>query len=161
MKLKAVRIAFGVGVLLLLFVIANPLRAQMAAATLSGTITDSSGRVVADATISVKNVGTGQSIGTQTNLAGVYDVPNLVPGGYTVSVSAGGFDPKVAKVTLTGAKGQTVDLVLNASPAQQKIPANKSPATPPANLPNAPSSTTAPLSLQSLGFAPSQTQANT
>jgi|GEM_PF-254671 len=161
MKLKAARIAFGVGVLLLLFVIANPLRAQMAAATLSGTITDSSGRVVADATISVKNVGTGQSIGTQTNLAGVYDVPNLVPGGYTVSVSAGGFDPKVAKVTLTGAKGQTVDLVLNASPAQQKIPANKSPATPPANLPNAPSSTTTPLSLQSLGFAPSQTQANT
>ena len=161
MKRKAAKIVLGVGVFIFSFLIPNLLLAQMAAATLSGTVTDSSGRIIPNAKISVKNVEIGESTGTQTNPVGIYTVPNLSPGDYAVSDSAEGFGNKVAKVTLTGAKVQTVDLALSAEPAQQEIPANKSPETPPANLPNAPSSTpnNAP-SLQDLGFAPSQTQTN-
>ncbi len=158
MKLKAAKIVFGVGVILCLLT-PNLLPAQTATATLSGTITDSSGTVVPNAKISIKNVETGQTTETQTNSAGIYSVPNLAPGDYAVSVSAEGFGTNAAKVTLTGANGQTLDVALSAGPEQQAIPANKSPATPPASLPNAPSS--APNngpSLQSLGFTPSQTQ---
>lgn len=158
MKRKAAKIVFGVGALILCFLIPNLLLAQMAA-TLSGTITDSSGRIVPNAKISIKNVETGQATETQTNPAGIYTVPNLAPGDYAVSVSAEGFGAKVAKVTLTGVNGQTLDVALSVGPEQQEIPANKSSETPPANLPNAPSSPANSVpSLSDLGFTSSQTQ---
>ena len=48
-------------------------------------------------------------------------------------------------MTLTGDKRQTANVILSAGSDQQEIPANKSPAVPPADLPNAPSATaTAP-----------------
>jgi len=55
---------------------------------------------------------------------------------------------------------QPMSVSQNAGPAQQQSPANKPPATPPAQLPNAPSGGTAPPSLADLGFTPQQTQAN-
>jgi hypothetical protein len=63
-------------------------------------------------------------------------------------------------VTLTGDKQQTMDFNLNTgSDQQQDIPANQPAAAPPANLPNAPGTSTSP-SLQDLGFTPEQMQAN-
>ena len=161
MKLKAAKIVFGVGVLIFSFLVPHLLQAQMAVASLSGTITDSSGRIVPNAKISIKNVETGQATETQTNPAGIYNLPNLAPGDYTVSVSAEGFGIKAAKVTIIGATGLKMDFALSAGSSQQETPANKAPEAPPASLPNAPSSTpnNAP-SLQDLGFAPSQTQTN-
>lgn len=58
---------------------------------------------------------------------------------------------KIVNVTLTPAKGQTTEAALTAAPPPQETPANNSPETSPANLPNAPS-------LQDLGFPASQTQ---
>jgi Carboxypeptidase regulatory-like domain len=158
MKVKAAKIIFAVGLLALSFLVPNLLRAQGIAA-LSGTITDPTGRAIPSAKISVENVETGKVTETQTNSVGVYNMPDLMPGDYTVSASSDGSDAKVVRVKLIGNKRQTVDLILTHGSAQQETPANK-PTTPPANLPNAPSSTTTSPSLQDLGFTPEQTQAN-
>lgn len=161
MKVKVAKIVFGVVVLALSFLVPNLSRAQVDA-MLSGTVTDPAGRVVSSAKISVMNVQTGKPIETQSNSAGIYNVPNLAPGDYEVSVSAEGLATKVARVTLTANKQQTMDFNLSTGSAEQASPTNKPTATPPANLPNAPapsSNTTSP-SLQDLGFTQQQTQAN-
>ena len=75
--------------------------AQVSGATLSGTITDSQGAAVPNAKVSVRNTATSVTEETDSNAAGLYTVPNLIPGDYEVSVSATGFNTSTAKLTLT------------------------------------------------------------
>jgi hypothetical protein len=129
MKAGATKLVLGLGILMPLLLLSEPVRAQVAATTLAGTITNQSGAVVSNAKISVKNLVTGQLTETEADSAGVYKVPNLMPGDYEVSVSAEGLPTKVAKVTITQGAAQTMNLTLGGA-----------------------------LSLGDLGFAPNQTQ---
>jgi hypothetical protein len=152
MKARGAQLILGVGVLMLPLLISEPLRAQVADATMSGAVTGPSGAVVPNAKVSVKNLSTGRSTATETNAGGLYNLPNLTPGDYEVSISADGFGTKVAKTTLTGGATLTVDAALAAPEAQ--------PQTPTDNLPNAPSSSKTAPSLQDLGFPAEQAQGN-
>jgi hypothetical protein len=60
-------------------------------ATITGTVTDASGAVISDATITVVDLGTGVSTPTSTNADGSYVVPGLPVGSYRVSVAKIGF----------------------------------------------------------------------
>ncbi len=57
----------------------------------TGTVTDPSGAVIPNAKVTATNPGTGVSITTTTNSAGIYRIPNLNPGRYTLKVEAKGF----------------------------------------------------------------------
>ena len=87
MNAKTAELIFGVVLILTLICLltANSLHAQDAPATLSGTIMDSSGQVLANAKITVKNSSTGQLTETQTDSAGLYTVRKLAAGEYEVS----------------------------------------------------------------------------
>jgi len=168
MNPRAAQFVFG---LVLIFVLtANPLHAQDAQATLSGTVMDSSGKVLANAKVSVNNLSTGQSTEAQTDSAGLYAVPNLAAGDYEVSVAVEGVGAGAARVTLTAGGQQTLSLSLTPAAAPQE-PAPPA-ATPSENLPNAPSSAQAEQateqktepksepSLEDLGFSKTETQSN-
>jgi Carboxypeptidase regulatory-like domain len=123
-------------VLLLTLLCSVEVRAQVASATISGTVSNAAGAPVGNATISVKNVTSGQSTEAQTDSAGKYAVKNLLPGDYEVTVSSPGFSAKTSKATLTQSATATVDFSLLAS-----------------------SSAAAP-SLSDLGFPSGETKAN-
>lgn len=144
MKATIAKSVFGVFLLLAPWV-SEQLRAQGADATLSGSVTGPSGTVVTNATISVRNLHSGQMTASQSNSDGMYKLLNLTPGDYEISISADGFATKVSSVTLAAGATETMNVGLTA---------------PQAALPNAPSSAQTAPSLQDLGFPTEQTQAN-
>jgi Carboxypeptidase regulatory-like domain/TonB dependent receptor len=90
-----------------------PSEAQVAGAILSGEITDPSGASIANATVSIKNVGTAEVREVLSNGDGFYSAPNLLPGSYEVSASAEGFAKVVQKgITLTVGAQQSLSLSL-------------------------------------------------
>ncbi len=57
-----------------------------------GTVTDSTGAIVPNATVTVTNVETGARVRLKTSSAGDYQAPSLNPGSYSVSVEMPGFE---------------------------------------------------------------------
>ena len=109
------KFAVGIAIILtLLFSVFGsiPAHAQAVGATLSGTVTDASGGVVAGAEISIKNVGTGVQRTLTSDSAGFYSAPNLTPGTYTVTTSASGFSSSQANVTLSVGAQQLLNVSL-------------------------------------------------
>ena len=70
---------------------ALPLSAQVEQATILGAVTDNTGSVVAGATVTVRNAGTGERRATKTDDRGNYQVQALNIGTYEVSVEHAGF----------------------------------------------------------------------
>ena len=71
-------------------------------ASLSGTVTDPTGAAVPNAHIVVHSLATGADRIVDTDGAGLYAVPALLPGDYSVKTSAAGFsNDTVSKVTIS------------------------------------------------------------
>ena len=73
------------------------LHAQEITGNISGTVTDPSGSVIPNATVSAINTGTGVARVTQATSAGVFFLNNLAVGNYTLTVEAAGFKKHEAK----------------------------------------------------------------
>jgi hypothetical protein len=69
--------------------------AQQETATITGEVRDANGSVVPKATITVTNVETNVSIRSETNDQGLYTVPSLKPGPYSITVEKAGFKKSV------------------------------------------------------------------
>src|ERR1700730_11429329 len=97
-------------------------QAQVAGATLSGTITDSSGAVVPQAQIVIRNVATDVTTTVSTNSDGFYTAANLLPGDYEATVSARGFNTeKRTGISLTVGAQQVFDLALHVGSATKEV----------------------------------------
>jgi Carboxypeptidase regulatory-like domain/TonB dependent receptor len=61
------------------------------AGDISGTVTDTTGAVISDATVRVTNIATGVGRDYTTNAAGIYDTNSIVAGDYKITFSREGF----------------------------------------------------------------------
>ncbi len=103
------RLAFVLGVLLLVFTV--PLCSQTTNGGIQGSVTDASGGVVVGASVTARNMDTGLTEPTETSDAGVYFLPNLPPGRYSVTVEAKGLK-KYSQEGVTVSVGTTTPLNL-------------------------------------------------
>jgi hypothetical protein len=98
-----------------------PVGAQVAGASLSGTVTDATGGAIAGAQISVKNIATGVVTTTTANSDGNYEMPNLLPGEYRVTISAENFGTKATTATLTVGARQVFNIDLEVGQSKQVV----------------------------------------
>jgi hypothetical protein len=66
--------------------------AQTNRATITGTVTDTSGAVVNDVDVTATNTATNVPTATVSNHDGIYVLPNLVPGTYSVEFKKNGYE---------------------------------------------------------------------
>jgi Carboxypeptidase regulatory-like domain/TonB dependent receptor len=85
------------------------LHAQTTNGSIQGTVTDPSGGTVSGATVTGRNLDTGLTHATATTDAGIYSLPNLPPGRYSVTVEAPNMR-KYSQEGVTVATGATVSL---------------------------------------------------
>jgi len=95
------------------FLFSSPVSGQEFRGTISGTVTDSTGAVIPGAAIQVVETGTGTMNRTVSDAAGQYVVPYLLPGQYTVTTQANGFEKLTrAAITLNAQDHLIIDLAL-------------------------------------------------
>jgi hypothetical protein len=96
--------------------------AQVSGATLTGTVTDSSGAVIPNAQVAIADVATGVTRNVTTGGAGLYTAPNLLPGTYDVRVTTTGFSTQVQKgITLTVGAQQALDFKMQVGQVSQTV----------------------------------------
>ena len=88
---------------------------------ISGTVTDPSGAVVPNATLTLKNTGTGETQTTTTGSTGLYNFPLLKPGAYTVSIAQSGFRGVSQKVDVLLGQITPVNIKLAVGNASETV----------------------------------------
>ncbi len=102
--------------LALMGLLESPVLAQggSAKSTITGTVVDTAGGVLPGATVIVRNAGTSVETATVTNSTGVFDVPALDAGTYTITISLSGFRTAVlTDVELLAATTRSVKATLD------------------------------------------------
>src|SRR5438105_2919080 len=95
---------------------------QVAGGAISGTVTDSSGRVIGNVQITINNLATGVTRDVTTNDGGFYSAPNLLPGTYLAKFSAKGFKTEARSgIALTVGATEVLDLTMKVGTAVETI----------------------------------------
>jgi hypothetical protein len=93
-----------------------------ATGTVGGTITDANGAGVNNATITITNTGTNQSVTTTTGSNGTYRSPVLSPGNYSVAINARGFKQYLVQdVTVGGAWPAQINVTLEVGTVSEVV----------------------------------------
>jgi hypothetical protein len=93
-----------------------------ASAGITGTITDPSGAVIANAKVTITNDATSLASNTTSSSAGTYSFKGLLPGKYTVAVDAPGFKKAVQKgINIDVSTTATIDFNLTTGAANETV----------------------------------------
>ena len=105
---------------------------QIRSGTATGSVVDPSGSAVPDAEVTIQNTGTNISHSTKTTSAGLYTLPYLETGTYSISITKTGFEPyhasgvhiessqtvRVDATLQVGSTGTTIEVVASAEQLQ-------------------------------------------
>ena len=116
---------FSISLLTTLFTVSlliRPIQSQVVTATLTGNVLDASGATVPGATVTARQAETGIARSTKTSTDGLYTLPYLSPGAYTVNIEAPGFKQFTQdNVTLNVSSVARVDATLTPGSASETI----------------------------------------
>jgi hypothetical protein len=116
-KLSAV-----LSVLAMLLLVVGSAVAQVTTGVIIGTVTDTTGAVVAGATVTARNKATGLSRTVNSNEGGGFEIALLPPGEYEVNVEAAGFTAfTVESVTINVGSRPTVNIVVKPEGTQEVV----------------------------------------
>jgi hypothetical protein len=102
--------------LAIVFLLWQPCRAQFSS-NVQGTITDATGAVVPNVSITLHNTNTGVDLKGTTNETGYYRFTAVAPGDYAVIASQAGFKTESISVTVTPDETRGVDVTLTPAAA--------------------------------------------
>ncbi len=92
------------------------------AASINGTIKDTTGGVIPQATIVLRNMETGVERKTESNSLGVYALQQIVPGNYNIEIQKEGFTAAEERgVRLSVDQSTTFDFTLKVGSTQQTV----------------------------------------
>src|SRR5678815_4781356 len=99
-----------------------PVLGQVNRGSLSGLISDPQGAAVVGASVTVKNLATGEETRTGTTSQGVFVLPSLVPGKYTALVEAAGFKrAEITEITIEVSQAAKVDVKLEVGAVSEQV----------------------------------------
>ena len=111
-----------------LLVFGATLRAQLNLATVLGTIKDTSGAVVPNATVTIRNLGTGLERPVTTDSSGDYTITNLAVGHYSLTVSLTGFKTTtIPDFELQVGQSARIDAILQVGSTTQEVTVSTTP----------------------------------
>ncbi len=96
---------------------------QISSASINGIVTDSSGGVIPEAAVLLRNSDTGVETRTSTNTQGVYIILSILPGNYTLeaSVQTGFATSKIEPFDLVVNQRSVFDLALSVGQTQTSV----------------------------------------
>lgn len=110
------------GVVLLGLILPFPLFGQVNGATVTGHIYDPSGAAVAGATVTARQTTTGAVYTAASNSTGLFRIPFVTPGPYTITVDKQGFKEYAQTgITLVAAQTAVFDFTLQLGAVSQRI----------------------------------------
>ncbi|MBV9082394.1 MAG: carboxypeptidase regulatory-like domain-containing protein [Acidobacteriaceae bacterium] len=110
---------------ILLLTALPPMLGQLQTATLTGSVTDASGGVVADATVTAEHIATHQPFTAKTTGSGDYALPSLPVGDYRITVEAKGFEKEVRpNVALNVGQTLSIDFQMAVGATTQTVEVN-------------------------------------
>ncbi len=119
---------FDAVTIILLGVCGHMCLAQVDQGAITGFVQDSTGAVIANAQVSVRNVDTGLVLQTRTNASGIYVLAPLKIGNYTVTVTAPGFETVTRdNIHLDAQQRLSVNVQLPTGAVSQTVVVNSAP----------------------------------
>jgi hypothetical protein len=114
---------FRTSLVLLLFLFASfvTVPAQVPTGAIRGSVADQTGAVIAGATVTVKNKDTGAERVATTQADGQYQISNLLPGEYELSVAMTGFKKHLSSVIVEVGDTSTVNRSLEVGETSETV----------------------------------------
>ncbi|HWY58920.1 MAG TPA: carboxypeptidase-like regulatory domain-containing protein [Terriglobales bacterium] len=122
MSVKKMRTSLSFAILLFVLAAMSQVWAQTTTTgDISGVVTDPTGAVIPNASVTLKNIDTGGSQSATTNAQGSYRFALLSPGNYSVTANATGFQPVTQRVSVALGSSASGNLQLSLSSSSTTV----------------------------------------